>query len=372
VARVVLIAPSLPPSPDPEALLAWRLANSLAECQHEIKLLTGKHPYQLFPQFHPRVELLQIFQRWSVFEIPKILQILHQWRPEVLHLLPPPQLSPVWMSLPFTAGLMNPNKPPKVVLSFWRLPSSISKIPMHRADAITVANDTQKHILSSRPGQLPHIETLELIDSRVPFDSKSDILPDEKFCPFLFIPGNPQDHHDFEQTLSMALATLKEHSSWHIISAGSLSHFGYKREQEWQLKIRRENLTGKWYFAGDLDLTSTDQFAKLANVVLGSHLKIETAVLPIVTHACRTSGIPLILNHLQAQADPFPWAHGDNVLLSGRDGQEQIHLIGQILKDSQLRHKFSVRLLGLSDHNLTDHFSNIMSRVYSTRAQNFF
>ncbi|MCB0385855.1 MAG: hypothetical protein KDD43_10725, partial [Bdellovibrionales bacterium] len=145
MARVLLVTPNLPPSPEPESLLAWRLANTLAESQHQVKILTGPHHYAEFPEFHSRVEVLQIFKRWSLLELPRIFPLWLQWRPEVLHLLPPPRPKPLWYSLPMTPGAFPMLPRPRVIASFWRLPERGWVFQSAALDAVTVANENQRN-----------------------------------------------------------------------------------------------------------------------------------------------------------------------------------------------------------------------------------
>lgn len=366
MSRIILFSPSLPPSPEPEALLAWRLANSLAESQHEVKIVTGHHAFPQYPTFHSQVEILQAFKSWSIFELIKILPLLIQWHPQAFHLIPPPHMNTLWKLLPHLSDFFPRHDRPQVIMSFWRLPKKLHQLSLAPAKLVTVANEFQKHQLSSQAGFQPPIETLNLVNEHVPFELDAHLLPPD-FSPFLLLPGSPEDYESFEQTMKVGLEILSRNPSWHIVSLLSLSSMGYRFEEKWRLKIKHRGLSSRWYFAGEMDLIKAIHLARQGDIIFGAHFRLDSPTLTLITHTCRTFGQCLILNTLQAQGDPGQWTHGENSVICQRHPDDQIAQIQRLIENPDLMKRIKNRLLETHhQESPNDQFTNFFNRTYQS------
>lgn len=366
--RVLIVAPTLPPSNSPEALLAWRLVNALAEAQYEIKLLTGAHTYSAFPEFHPHIEIAQSFRHWSIFELIQVFPQIIQWRPQIIHLIPPQKLTLMWKTLPHMIKAYGHQLSIKVLSSFWQIPIELSGPYLSANDMITVANRGQMHHFSSNCRSEPRMELLGLINDQFAFRPTDQILPDN-FTPFLFVPGSLKEYNDPNASLEVCLEILQKNPAWRIASSFSPSDLGFRREQEWRLRIKQSRLSGRWYFTGPLNFAQTSQIVHQASAVLTAHMKHESSLLPFLFQASQKSGRALILNSLQVEFDSFPWVHGQNALISTRRARDQLSDLQKLIdrKDISLAIESSLKELSRKNHFIfSDHATNILSRIYQS------
>lgn len=364
MARVLLVTPSLPPSPEPESLLGWRIANTLAESQHDVKVLTGQHGFEAFPEYHQRVEVLQIFRRWSLLELPRLFPLWLQWRPEVLHLLPPPRPKSLWYSLPMIPGAFPMLQRPRIVASFWRLPERGWMFQSATLDAVTVANQNQKHRLTSQPGAQPLVETMRLFDGRRPFSKTQDILP-KGFNNYLFVPGPCGDHEAPQLPLTLISKVLPHCPNWQVVFGGSLEELGYKTSREWMSRLRSENLDQRIFFTGPLEVTQISDLIENSAAVFAASLKMDSFQTSLALQAGHTFAKPMVLNTLQATYDPYNWINGESAQVCTRQAKEMAEKLLDLMSNEILCKKLGRRLQGDAT-TVSDHAANILSRLYLT------
>ncbi|MCC7403418.1 MAG: glycosyltransferase family 4 protein [Bdellovibrionales bacterium] len=363
MARILLVVPSLPPAPDPESLLGWRLANLLAECQHEIKLLTGPHRHQDFPDFHSRVEVLQIFRRWSLLEVPKLFPVWFDWRPEVLHLLPPPKPKALWYSLPLVPSAFPMLPRPRVVASFWQFPRGNWMFQAATVDAVTVASESHRNRLTAQPGLQPRVETLLLFDGRRPFATKTEILP-PAFDPYLFVPGPLSEHENPIDLLEILLQVFRTRPNWKVVIGGRLEDLGFKNTAEWRARWRAAALDSRIFFTGSIDLTQTFDLLEGAAAIMTATLKLESFQSTATLHAAHTFSKPILINSMQATFDPFPWLNDQSALICSRETSDIASHLESLVDEEQTRQRLRLALEGIAPL-MTDQATNVLNRLYS-------
>jgi len=73
------------------------LITSIAACGHEVQVWTGQTTEI---EFTPKnIQILQPFKTWSVLDIAKLIPLTFNFRPEMIHLIPPTEKSARWYSL---------------------------------------------------------------------------------------------------------------------------------------------------------------------------------------------------------------------------------------------------------------------------------
>ena len=89
MAKIAFFIERLPPDADPISGFAYDLIRSLAEQSHEIRIYSTYVEGAPLPPRHPRIEILRPFQSWGWLEIPRVLPLLMEFRPDVFHLIQP-------------------------------------------------------------------------------------------------------------------------------------------------------------------------------------------------------------------------------------------------------------------------------------------
>ena len=74
---------------DAIASFSYELMSSLADQQHEVSVYTTYREDEAGPPSHPRLRVLRPFRRWGWLELPRLVPILMEFQPEILHLIEP-------------------------------------------------------------------------------------------------------------------------------------------------------------------------------------------------------------------------------------------------------------------------------------------
>jgi len=84
MARVLVLTDRHPLDSDWKGAVAWNLIRSLAESQHQVLVLTTLDP-ETIDVTHPRLTIARPAQSWSAAALPKFLQGILLFQPEVVH-----------------------------------------------------------------------------------------------------------------------------------------------------------------------------------------------------------------------------------------------------------------------------------------------
>lgn len=98
MARIAALTDRLPDDTDWKGAFIWRLILALAESQHEVLVLTTEDPAKI-PIIHPCLTIARPLEQWRADQLPKLAQVLFQFRPEILHTF---ALRPQRLWSPFT------------------------------------------------------------------------------------------------------------------------------------------------------------------------------------------------------------------------------------------------------------------------------
>lgn len=106
MARVLVLTDRLPNDDDWKGALAWQIIRGLAESQHEVLVWTTVDPVKIDVQ-HPRLSIGRIAPAWRAAYLPRIIQGLLSFSPEVIHTFAfkPSSLWPKLSAWPYLNGV---------------------------------------------------------------------------------------------------------------------------------------------------------------------------------------------------------------------------------------------------------------------------
>lgn len=84
MARILVFTDRHPEDPDWKGAIAWNLIQSLAESQHQVLVFTTRDPEAIDVR-HPRLTIARPANSWRADHLPKFLQGILLFRPEVIH-----------------------------------------------------------------------------------------------------------------------------------------------------------------------------------------------------------------------------------------------------------------------------------------------
>lgn len=251
---------------------------------------------------------------------------------------------------------------PKVIASFWRLPERGWVFQSAALDAVTVANENQRHRLTSQPGRQPWVETLRLFDGRRPFAFTERLLPSD-FNPYVFVPGPLTEHEDPELPLRLAIQVLPTRPHWHFVIGGQMDDLGFKKAREWWNQLGAHGIVDRLFFTGPVEVMQITDLIKEADVLLTASLKLESFQTSLALQAGHTYARPIVMNTAQATYDSYTWDHEHSACVCSRPFSEMTAQLELVMDNQVMRQRLHENLLRTS-HEMTDHAVNVLSRLY--------
>lgn len=106
MARILALTDRAPDDPEWKGAFAWKTIHSLAESQHEVRVVT---PLSLesIAWAHPRLTVTQPVTSWMAIEIANLTRAVMTFQPEIIHtfVLKPNTLWPVLTVWPWLSGI---------------------------------------------------------------------------------------------------------------------------------------------------------------------------------------------------------------------------------------------------------------------------
>lgn len=379
MARIAFFNERLPPDPDPISGFSYELIRSLADQQHEIRVFTTYRPNRELPPPHPRIQILQPFKNWSWLEIPRVIPILMEFRPEIIHVVESRAealhgLTNAMSTLPTLAPLLNN---PPIVTSFYDLRSD--RLKKHRfllyaSDAVTVSNESQLRILNefySLSAKKPEVVLLPLpaslshaTEGQTPSSSILETLKDLASTRLLiFVPGDVEIHPDPVALFQALHSVLLRHPDAAVVIGGSWS--GIPRRTRRDLMRIFEPTGDRVIFTGRLTETEEKQCLAHAKFVFLASLPPETLWLArLLRSAIETLTIP-ILNSDQAAVDSLSWRHRENAWITTANMKDWASSISEALSSTDVTEQMRALLSEFARREAIDHPSNVINRLYA-------
>lgn len=402
MARIIFFVEKLPPAPDATldavSRFAFDLIRSLADHQHEIRVFSTYEPHTAPPRTPAHVEILRPFKKWSWLEVPAVVPLAMEFRPDILHFIQPRELAlGGWTNATTALAGLGPlvGRPP-VVTSFFDLREE--ELPPHRhllqgSDAITVSNHGAANLLKghfAKSKRAPLIEVIPAPSSLAQFaHADQPFAPDAESTPaharpavsdaaaealemffssherVVLIPGDIDQQLDPAQVFDLASEILLTFEDTGIVFGGGWGRLRPRARRELMDMLETRGLGGRILITGPLESEVESNLLSRADAVFVAALPRESLALTQLLRAALAVGAVLVISEAQSELDPLPWQDRTHAYISrgGTPGW------GSALADALLARDLSAsirsRIREFHHREALDHPGNLMSRLYT-------
>jgi glycosyltransferase involved in cell wall biosynthesis len=383
MARVAFFTENLPPQADLIGHFAYDLMRSLGDQGHELKVFTTYRQGQEIPPPHPRIEILQPFRRWSWTEIPRILPLLLQFQPEILHIIQPHAdalrgLTNAMGAIPsLTPFLRSGLSGSATVSTFFDL--NEHHLVQHRmllqtSQIVTVSNEQQKEKLAAYLGS-GHRARIEVVPISSSLDfgeaALNETLPLEwteffaRRRPWFFVPGQMDEHSDLDHLFDLISAVLSARPQTGVVFGGSWGSHPVPLRHKWMRRLREAELDHRILWTGPLDQGQLQNLLAQADLVMLPTLQRETLAFTRVLRLALQMRSVLLLSKDQSRLDPLPWKDGTHARLTSANLQETAQAAIELLDSPETAIRMRAALGDFSQREVVDQPGNVMSRLYA-------
>ena len=416
MARVAFLIERLPPHADPIGQMAYGLILQLAEQQHEIQIYSTYRERDDLPPPHPRIEILRPLRKWNWLEVPRLLAMMLDFKPEILHVIDPhaESLEGYTNALRAIPGLIPLMNHPKLALSFFDVHAPrIEKLKflIEAANLITVTNRAQLQTILKTAWQTDQVskqsigrrvgpQTVDADSSTTEIPSQLRLLPSaahraidrprtidemglgvrdtisfnetsplERFLhnhrDFIFLPGDLDLHEDLEKLLPLFVRILQRFESSALIFGGGWGSIGSMRRRSLMSSIEESGVGARVFITGPLDASaelrcfSACRYASFVSLPDGTLAFTQALQRGLLGEAV------LVLNKTQAERDALPWKHGENAMIASNQIQDWEPLFVELLTSDEKLTAIHLALKDFAREQTLDQPGNIMSRWYN-------
>jgi glycosyltransferase involved in cell wall biosynthesis len=361
-------------------IYAGYLTAALAQQGHEVHVITSARPE--IRATYGKVTVHKVMEHWGLTEIPKLMQVFFQIKPDLIHINHPTAIAGAKTSL--LVNLL-----PEVNRHLWKLPvittlhefhnvSVLGKIKvmplLFASDVITVTNRRyQERVTKYLPaGMWPKVEVVNIgsqFRSDLPIADKNEqrakwnLAPDDLVFGFAGFITPPKGFHNLIEAVA---PLIKDNPKIKVLALSSWNLSSASYRQKILDMIESAGIVSNVIFTGYLK--DEDMWAGLSAVdvcVFPFDFPVEersSGPLRQVLHR----GMPVIVFAEDLGYSEFGLKHGENIWFSphqdiGRLRQDMLKMIN----DRALKEKLSSGAKDLKDEFSFDAVSNSMSRLYS-------
>jgi hypothetical protein len=384
-ARIAFFSERLPPDSDPIAGFSYELMRSLADQQYEVHVYSTYRPGDELPPPHPRIMVTRPFQHWSWLEVPRLLPLLMDFRPDILHVIEPRAialkgLTNALTALPVLSPILGR---PRLVTSFFNLRADDLKKHaglLTASDAITTANRPQLRLLMDflvarkrRPevAIVPmalRATSAERIGESQQGDLTAEIVSEflAKIESLILVPGDLDTHSD-PRALFVALATvLTNHPQAGVLFAGGWAGVAPPLRHSLMGIFENQGFGGRVLITGPLNSEEMRRYLRHAYLVFAASLPGEALNLARLFRDALEAESPLMISEHQLEADPLQWRHRENVWLTSQNPSDWTKALSEALSEPEVLGDIRRRSTDFARLETIDHPGNAMSRLYST------
>lgn len=353
---------------------SYGLMTSLADQQHDVRVFSTYREGENLPASHPRLEIVRPFRKWSWLELPRLMPILLEFQPEILHFIQPRReafsgLTNAMSALPGLAPLIGR---PRIVVSLYDVRAQElqrNRLLLSAADTVIVANKRQADEVErwfADQSRTATIETVPLPAQTPP--EEIEVLPGLEQMPatdLIFVPGDLTELKD-RDALAMTLnELLSAIPSAGVIFGGGWGQLplnerrAFMRSFEDRGNGARVLLTGPLSTAGELACLEASRVVLLAGLP-DSSLSLARSIRQAL-HKQR----PLVLNEDQCRLDPMKWRDRENAFIVSNDARTWGPTLSEALLDTESLRAIRSRLPDFARTEAVDEPGNAMSRIYA-------
>ena len=387
MARIAFFTERLPPDPDPAAGFAFELMRSLAEQQHEILICSTYRAGENTPALHSRMELIRPFRSWSWLEVPRLIPLLMQFRPEILHLIQPRAealrgFTNAMTAIPALSAVLGAGRGRvPVVSSFYDVRAQDLKY--HRpllsmSHAVTTPNEPQRSLIEGFSGALkkaPPVFVLPVSsahsssDAEDAFSTASAPEPLLEFLDrghdFIFVPGHLHEHTELDLVFSELITVLKENLTAHVVFGGGWGPTPMRERHAMMRRLAAAGVDHRVVLAGSLRPETEKVCLARARAVFTASLPAESLDLARLLREALEASAVLVMSERQANIDPLAWRDGENALIASALPGEWSRRLLNALHSPDLSARIRQRLPEFTRLEAVDLPGNVMSRIYT-------
>ncbi len=248
---------------------AFEVATIVAEHRNEVRVITTRSDELQLPSSHwsSHLEILAPIVSWSALEMPKILRILFEFRPDIIFLVQPHgnyhrKIFSLFQFLVYPFPFL---PTAKTVFCLFDLTPPYNELKFYRhllekSNVITVFNEKQKHLVHEvlRRDHLKVVDVLPFPSPLAQNPLKEIELPTAFPEKFLAIPGSLSDHREPEILFESLYQFLQKFPYFGVLILGGREQFKVRRLRFLISKLTESGFWENVLFTGPL--TTLDEF----------------------------------------------------------------------------------------------------------------
>lgn len=385
-ARIAFFTERLPPDEDPISAFSYELMRSLAEQQHEIRVFSTYREGDALPPALPRLEILRPFRRWNWFELPRVIPILMQFRPDILHVIQPraEALEGFTNAMSALPGLAPLSGRPSIVTSVYDLrPESLKaqRALLLASDAVTAPTQPQLEMIKAYAEKFRHHPAMTLLpvsgdtcssgasvsaNGNDP-TSSSDALLDfmERHPKTIFVPGDISELRSVSDLFTTLAELTHRIPGSAVVFGGGWGSLGPLKRHELMARFEQRRVGSRVFISGPLTEHGERTCLKRAFIVFTAPLPEESLRLMRVLRNALTASALLIMSRRQAQLDSLPWRDREQALLTEESAIDWSPRLAEALSSDEIGPMIRRRLPEFARLEVSDQPGNIMSRLYA-------
>ncbi len=389
MARIAFFTERLPPGNDSISEFSYELIRSLADQQHHIHVFSTYREGADLPPSHPRIEIARPFRKWGWLELPRLVPLLMEFRPELIHLIQPRAeamegFTSAMSAIPNMGALLGR---PAIVSSFYDFRED--ELRRHRAlllasHAVTVSNQTQKDVLERFLMETPLSRSPKIIVLPVPSagvkthdensetPALSELLPDalENFLEtndsIIFVAGDIGDHREPAKLFSAVAEVLSKFPHSRVVFGGGWGRIPSKARPILMRIFEEADLGARVFITGPLTANNERRCLARARLAFTVSLPPESLSLARILREALEVSTPLLMSEEQARIDALGWRHAENALFTTSTPEGWSKSLADALASDELIRSIRSRLPEFTRSEAVDQPGNVMSRVYTS------
>lgn len=379
MARIAFFTERLPPDQDPISRFAFDIILSLADQGHEVCVLSTYYPEQDLPPSHPRIELLRPFRKWGWTELPRVIPILLQFKPEIIHVIQPHAESVRGLTSAMNAipGLAKIVGSPKLISTFYDLqPDTLKKSRplLLMSDAITVSDLQQKETLEIELAKFKRKPEIFIIS--VPSSSPSNSSSSERKSEnlerifaegksFVFVPGAINSHRHLPELFRALSEALSSYPEFQVLFGGGWGAIPPLRRRDLMNEFEKRGVGGLVRITGPLSEEEERICLAHAHLVFAASLDADSIENTRLTRMALAAGAPLAVARKDSEKDAIPWRHGENAWILEDEPFSWTQDLTNALGSVEALEKIRRTLPDFARLETVDRPGNLMSRAYA-------
>ena len=367
---------------DPITAFSYGLITSLADQQHEVRVFSTYREGEVPPPQSTRLQILRPFRNWGWLEMPRLIPLLLDFQPELVHIVQPRAesirgLTNALTTLPAMSAVMGR---PRFVMHLYDVSTvalNRNKMLLANTDVVIVSNRQQAdevtrwYVAKKLSNKLPQIEIVPLPTGETT-DSNNEIEPmpaldalESRCKSIVLIPADLSDQKDYVGLVKMLNECLKHLPELGIVFGGGWGHLSIIERRALMREFEDSGHGARVLFTGPLSAAQEQACLAAAKVVFLAALTESALSLARWIRQSLQAARPLILRDEQCRLDPLNWQDRVNAYIVPSETSGWGLRLAESILDSDLRAQIQRSLPDFTRSEAVDQPGNSMSRIYA-------